>query len=88
MIIPVTIFELASQVVLNTPSYNPFKIYFTHLILPALSLGFRIEYKTKVVVYSTDSEISDDPEIEQINEKNIGNLISCFITRRNSLRQR
>ena len=78
---PVTISELASKVVFNTLTESPFyiddvKIYFTHLIHPSLSLGFRIEYKGKVVVYATDSEISDDPEIEKINEKNIGNLIA------------
>jgi len=77
---PVTVHELASDVVFNTLSDNPFyindvKIYFTHLIHPSLSLGFRIEYKGKVVVYATDSEISNDPEIEKINERNIGNLI-------------
>lgn len=77
---PVTVFELASNVVFNTLAESPFfindvKIYFTHLIHPSLSLGFRIEYKGKVVVYATDSEISDDPEIEMINERNIGNLI-------------
>lgn len=77
---PVTVNELASSVVFNTLTENPFyindvKIYFTHLIHPSLSLGFRIEYKGKVVVYATDSEISDDPEIEKVNEKNIGSLI-------------
>ena len=77
---PVTVFELASDVVFNTLTESPFfindvKIHFTHLIHPSLSLGFRIEYNGKVVVYATDSEISDDPEIERINEKNIGNLI-------------
>jgi len=77
---PVTVLELASKVVFNTLADNPFyindvKIYFTHLMHPALSLGFRIEYKGKVVVYATDSEISIDPEIEMMTEKNIGNII-------------
>lgn len=77
---PVTVHELASDVLFKTPTENPFyindvKIYYTHLIHPSLSLGFRIEYKGKVVVYATDSEISFDPEIEMINERNIGNLI-------------
>ncbi len=77
---PVSVLELASTVVFNTLADNPFyindvKIYYTHLIHPSLSLGFRIEYKGKVVVYATDNEISDDPEIEMINERNIGNLI-------------
>ncbi len=77
---PVTVFELASNITFYTLTDSPFfindvKIYFTHLIHPALSLGFRIEYKGKVVVYATDSEISNDPEIERINERNIGNLI-------------
>ena len=77
---PVTIKELASEVKFNTLTENPFyindvKIFFTHLIHPSLSLGFRIEYRGKVVVYATDSEISDDPEIETVNERNMGNLI-------------
>lgn len=45
---PVTVHELASEVVFNTLTENPFyindvKIYFTHLIHPSLSLGFRID---------------------------------------------
>ncbi len=77
---PVTVSELASKVVFHTLTESPFfindvKIHFTHLIHPSLSLGFRIEYKDKAVVYATDSEISNDPEIEMINERNIGNLI-------------
>lgn len=77
---PVAVHELASTVVFNTLADNPFyindvKIYYTHLIHPSLSLGFRVEYKGKSVVYATDNEISDDPEIEAINERNIGNLI-------------
>lgn len=77
---PVTVTELASNVIFNTLTDNPFyindvKIYFTHLMHPALSLGFRIEYKGKVVVYATDSEISDDPDLEKVGEKNIENLV-------------
>jgi len=77
---PVTLFELSSEVSFRNLSENPFKIndvtiYYTHQIHPALSLGFRVEYKGKVVVYATDSEISNDPEIEKVNERNIGNLI-------------
>ncbi len=77
---PVTLHELSSKVTFKTLLENPFfindvKIFFTHQIHPALSLGFRIEYRGRTVVYATDSEISDDPEIEMINEKNIGNLI-------------
>jgi len=77
---PVTLNELASDIKFEHLTENPFfiddvKIYFTHLIHPSLSLGYRIEYKDKVIVYATDSEISNDPEIEKINEKNIGNLI-------------
>lgn len=77
---PVTLFELASDVTFHTLSENPFKIgdvtiYYTHQIHPALSLGFRLEYKGKTVVYATDSEISEDPDIALSNEKNVGNLI-------------
>lgn len=78
---PVTLFELASEVTFKTMHESPFfindvKIFFTHQIHPALSLGFRVEYRDKVVVYATDSEISNDPEIERINERNIGSLIA------------
>jgi len=77
---PVSLYELSSQIAFNNITDNPFyindiKIYFTHQIHPSLSLGFRIEYKGKTIVYATDSEISSDPEIEAITEKNIGNLI-------------
>ncbi|MGL4368461.1 MAG: MBL fold metallo-hydrolase [Spirochaetota bacterium] len=77
---PVTLFELSSDVTFQTLSDSPFyindvKIYFTHQIHPALSLGFRVEYKGKAVVYATDSEMSNDPEIERVNERNISNLI-------------
>ncbi|HNV46322.1 MAG TPA: MBL fold metallo-hydrolase [Spirochaetota bacterium] len=77
---PVTLFELSAEVTFKTLVESPFaindvKLYFTHQIHPALSLGFRIEYRGRVVVYATDSEISNDPEIERINERNIGSLI-------------
>ena len=77
---PVTVHELASEVNFMHITESPFmiddvKIYFTHQIHPSLSLGFRIEYGGKSVVYATDSEMSNDPEIEKINERNIGNLI-------------
>ena len=77
---PVSLYELSSDVTFNTLSDNPFyidevKVWFTHLIHPSLSIGYRIEYKGKVVVYATDCEISNDPEIEKINERNLGSLI-------------
>jgi phosphoribosyl 1,2-cyclic phosphodiesterase len=77
---PVTLNELSSDISFKHLIDNPFnindvKIFYTHQIHPSLSIGYRIEYRDKVVVYATDSEISDDPEIEKINEKNIGNLI-------------
>jgi phosphoribosyl 1,2-cyclic phosphodiesterase len=77
---PVTLFELASDLKFITIVDNPFKIndvtlYYTHQIHPALSLGYRVEYKDKVFVYSTDNEILTDPEMGGYNEKNIGNLI-------------
>lgn len=77
---PVSLYELASKVTFTTLTDSPFdindiRIHFTHQIHPSLSLGFRVEYKGKTVVYATDSELSIDPELEAINEKNIGNLI-------------
>ncbi len=77
---PVAVHELASEVNFQHITESPIfiddvKIYFTHQIHPSLSLGFRVEYRGKTVVYATDSEMSNDPEIEQVNERNIGNLI-------------
>ena len=77
---PVSLFELDGEIKFFTMSDNPFfindiKIYFTHLLHPALSLGFRIEYKDKIFVYCADNELLDDPELADYNRRNIGNLI-------------
>jgi phosphoribosyl 1,2-cyclic phosphodiesterase len=77
---PVSLNDLQSKIKFNALTESPFTIndvtiHFTHLIHPTLSLGFRIEYRGRVFVYATDSEISDDPEIEKINERNISYLI-------------
>lgn len=77
---PVSLFELASDIKFKTTVDNPFfindvKIYFTHLIHPAMSLGYRIEYDDKVIVYATDCEISDDPELIKVNAKNLEMLM-------------
>jgi phosphoribosyl 1,2-cyclic phosphodiesterase len=77
---PITVQELDSEVHFEQITESPYKIddvtiYFTHLIHPSLSLGFRIEYGGKTVVYATDNEMSNDPDIEKVYERNIGNLI-------------
>lgn len=77
---PVSLFELAAEIEFVELMDNPFtindlKIYYTHLFHPALSLGYRVEYKDKVIVYATDNEILNDPDLEGYNVKNIGNLI-------------
>ena len=77
---PVSLNELQSTLRFNALTRSPFKIndvtiHFTHLIHPTLAIGFRIEYKGKVLVYATDSEISSDPDIEKINERNISRLV-------------
>lgn len=77
---PVSLFELAAKVNFVELRENPFiindlKIYYTHLFHPALSLGYRIEYRDRVLVYATDNEILNDPDLEEYNVKNIGNLI-------------
>ncbi len=77
---PVSLNDLQSTIGFSALTESPFTIndvtiHFTHLIHPTLSLGFRIEYRGRVFVYATDSEISNDPEIEKINERNISYLI-------------
>jgi phosphoribosyl 1,2-cyclic phosphodiesterase len=77
---PVTLFELSANVEFVELMDNPFdindlKVYFTHLFHPALSLGYRIEYNKKVIVYATDNEILNDPEMAGYNVNNVGYLI-------------
>ncbi len=77
---PVTLYELSSDLRFRTLEDNPFhiqdvEIYYTHLIHPAMSLGFRVEYRGKVFVYATDNEILCEPEMQGYNERNIGYLI-------------
>ncbi len=77
---PVTLFEMSADIKFITLKENPFhindlKVYFTHLFHPALSLGYRVEYRDRVFVYATDNEILTEPEMEGYNERNVGNLI-------------
>jgi len=77
---PVTLLELAAEINFIELKENPFfiddvKVYYTHLFHPALALGYRVEYKDKVFVYVTDNEILNDPDMENYNKGNIGNLI-------------
>lgn len=77
---PVSLNDLQSTIGFSALTESPFKIndvtiHFTHLIHPTLSLGFRIEYRGKVFVYATDSEISTDPDIERINSRNLSYLM-------------
>jgi phosphoribosyl 1,2-cyclic phosphodiesterase len=76
---PVSMDEVEAQCVFHKLSENPFyvngiKFYYTHLLHPTLSLGFRMEYEGKSIVYATDNELIDDKEIPDFNEKNISNL--------------
>ena len=78
---PVTMSELSSEMTFNTLTDNPFniggiKIHYTHQIHPSLSIGYRLEYNGKVVVYASDSEISDDPDISKFNESNVKKFIN------------
>ncbi len=78
---PITLFELASKLDFVELRESPFlidddiKVHFTYLIHPGLSLGFRVEYNNKVFVYATDNELLDDPDLQDYNIENFGNLI-------------
>ena len=51
------------------------KIKYTHLMHPALSLGFRLICDDKIFVYATDNEIISDKNFPEYNESNLGALI-------------
>jgi phosphoribosyl 1,2-cyclic phosphodiesterase len=77
---PVTLSELAADIKFIELNDNPFyinnvNIYFTYLLHPVLSLGFRVEYLDKVFVYATDNEILLDPDMEDYNKKNYQRLV-------------
>ena len=42
---------------------NDIPIYYKHLMHPSLSIGFRIQYKNKTLVYATDNELVSEKEI-------------------------
>ena len=77
---PVLLEEVQSKLNFIDIKENPIKIkninvYHTHMLHPALSLGFRVEYLDKVFVYATDNELIYDKEMPGYNISNIGNLI-------------
>lgn len=77
---PVTIFELAADVNFNELKGTDFKIgdaliSYSHLMHPGLSLGYRIEYNGKIVVYISDNEIIPDKDAAAYNWENIGHII-------------
>ncbi len=77
---PITLSELGANIVFKQLNENPFlinevKIYYTFLLHPVLSLGFRVEYRNKVFVYATDNELLDEEGMEDYNKKNMWNLI-------------
>ncbi len=77
---PVTLGELAAEINFIDLTENPFyinhvMIYFTYLLHPVLSLGFRVEYRNKIFVYATDNEILLEPDMKDYNKKNYQRLI-------------
>ncbi len=77
---PVILEEVSSNLVFHELYDNPLtigdiEIYHTHLMHPALSLGFRLEYRGKVFVYATDNELIVNKEIPEFNLENIQGLI-------------
>lgn len=77
---PVTLIELGADIRFIELNENPFyidnvMIYFTHLLHPVLSLGFRVTYGNKIFVYATDNEILLEPDMQDYNKKNYQRLI-------------
>ncbi len=78
---PVVLDEVPFRLIFHELYDNPLyigdiELYHTHLLHPALSLGFRLEYKGKVFVYATDNELIKDDKMPEYNLKNIRNLIN------------
>jgi phosphoribosyl 1,2-cyclic phosphodiesterase len=74
---PVGMGELAAKINVFTLEDNPFIlndkiiIKWVHLFHPGLCLGFRLEYKSKVIVYATDTELFQSPEMANVNIENM-----------------
>lgn len=78
---PVTLDELPAKMDYIDLDDNPpihikdVEIYYTYLLHPALSMGFRLSYNKKVFVYATDNELFTNKSMPEFNFKNIGELI-------------
>jgi len=77
---PVTLDELFAQFKFSDLNDNPIliddiKIYHTHLLHPALSVGYRVEYNNRIFVYLTDNELIDEDDLPGYNIRNVGSLI-------------
>jgi phosphoribosyl 1,2-cyclic phosphodiesterase len=77
---PVTLENLPAQMnyyeIMKDPmKINDVTIHSTHLMHPALSLGFRLEYRNRVFVYATDNELFTGILKEDFNRANLETLI-------------
>lgn len=78
---PVTLHELAAKITFNSLEDNPLMltdkitVRWMPLFHPGMCFGYRFEYKNKVVVYATDTELFQDPDMAEINLKAIISFI-------------
>jgi ribonuclease BN (tRNA processing enzyme) len=78
---PVIIEELPAELnfydisELQNLNINGIKVKHTHLIHPAMALGFRLICDDKIFVYATDNEIIKDKNLSDYNEPNLKSLI-------------
>ncbi len=74
---PVTLFELAAEIGFTSLDDPPLfmndnlMVSWMPLFHPGMCFGYRFEYKGKVIVYATDTELFQDPELAEVNLRNI-----------------
>ena len=59
----------------NSIAIGDISVFHTYLLHPAMSLGYRVEYKNKVFVYATDNELIKNIEMPDFNMQNLDLLI-------------
>lgn len=78
---PVTLFELAAEIDFRTIEESSFDftdsihVRTIPLFHPGMCFGYRFEYKNKVIVYATDTELFQDPGMAEVNLKTIRSFI-------------
>jgi phosphoribosyl 1,2-cyclic phosphodiesterase len=78
---PVTLFELAADIEFTSLEDTPMdltdqiKVHWMPLFHPGMCFGYRFEYKDKVVVYATDTELFQEPGLAEVNLVSIMSFI-------------